>query len=180
MTDPIYNPKTTDQVYNPYRSNQDGLFTFRYEDGDKTLTIEVGGGQHLSHMLNEIKLFLQASGYGFHANEDLEVVDNSYSDDAQRADWDGADLDGWDEEEKENWQAPGQQWQTNGWSEVDGPTEFAFNGTKESDFYKDLRKNGLGLGSMRSDPLYGAVPPNTDPIVDESGLRMGTAGKMGK
>lgn len=149
MTDPIYNPKTNGQVYNPYRSNQDGLFMFRYEDGDKTVTVEIGGGQHLSHMLNEIKLFLQASGYGFHANEDLEVVDNSYSNDEQQ-DWANADLDGWDEEEKENWQAPNQQWETNGWDDersvwsraarekntewqVDGPTEFGFNGTKESD-----------------------------------------------
>ena len=94
----------TDPIYNPYRSNQDGLFMFRYEEGDKTVTFEVGGGQHLSHMLNEIKLFLQASGYGFHANEDLEVVDNSYSNDEQRDEWADADLDGWEEEEQNpNW-----------------------------------------------------------------------------
>ena len=143
MTDPIY----------PYNPKHDGLFMFRYEEGDKTVTIEVGGGQHLSHMLNEIKLFLQASGYAFHANEDLEVVDNSYSDDVQRDEWADADLDSWDEEEKDPyWQADGQQWQTNGWDEtgVDGPTEFSFNGIKESDF---------NLGNMRSDPVYGAVPP---------------------
>ena len=162
-----------DPVY-PYNPKHDGLFMFRYEEGDKTVTVEIGGGQHLAHMLNEIKLFLQASGYAFHANEDLEVVDNSYSDDMQRADWDGAELDGWDEEQKEDWQAPNQQWQTNGWDEtgVDGPTEFAFNGTKETDFWRP--NNG------RSDPLYGAVPPNTDPIVDESGLQIGTAGKKRK
>lgn len=143
MTDPIY----------PYK--HEGVFTFRYEDGDKTVSFEVAGGQHLSHMLNEIKLFLQASGYGFHANEDLEVVDNSYSNDAQRDEWADADLDSWDEEEKDpHWQAPGQQWQTNGWAEVDGPTEFAFNGIKESDFGKNF-----GLKNMRSDAAYGAVPP---------------------
>ena len=160
----------TDPIYNPYRSNQDGLFMFRYEEGDKTVTFEVGGGQHLSHMLNEIKLFLQASGYGFHANEDLEVVDNSYSNDEQRDEWADADLDGWGEEEKENWQAPGQEWETNGWDDergiwsrtprekngdwqVDGPTEFGFNGTKESDLNQ------------------------ITPIVDESGIRIGEAGK---
>lgn len=178
----------TDPIYNPYRSNQDGLFMFRYEEGDKTVTFEVGGGQHLSHMLNEIKLFLQASGYGFHANEDLEVVDNSYSNDEQRDEWADTDLDGWDEEEKDpHWQAPGQQWQTNGWDEVDGPTEFAFNGTKESDFnfdsFKDPKKGirvDWDLGNMRSDPIYGAVPPNTDPIVDESGSVIGSVGKKRK
>ena len=176
MTDPVY----------PYR--YEGVFTFRYEDGDKTVTVEVGGGQHLSHMLNEIKLFLQASGYGFHANEDLEVVDNSYSNDEQRDEWADADLDGWDEEEKDpHWQADGQQWQTNVWDEVDGPTEFASNGTKESDFnfdsFKDPKKGirvDWDLGNMRSDPIYGAVPPNTDPIVDESGSVIGSAGKKRK
>jgi len=129
MTDPIYSPKTTDQVYNPYRSNQDGLFMFRYEEGDKTVTFEVGGGQHLSHMLNEIKLFLQASGYGFHANEDLEVVDNSYTDDNVRDEWADADLDGWENEND------------------DGQMEFNFNGTKQSDFDEIRTEDGSLIGA---------------------------------
>mgnify|MGYP003344182016 CR=1 FL=1 len=35
------------------------------------------------------------------------------------------------------WQKDGQQWQSNGWErepDIDGPTEFAFNGTSEKDF----------------------------------------------
>lgn len=117
MTDPVY----------PYK--HEGVFTFRYEEGDKTVTFEVGGGQHLSHMLNEIKLFLQASGYGFHANEDLEVVDNSYSDDLQRDEWADADLDGWENEND------------------DGQMEFNFNGTKQSDFDEIRTEDGSLIGA---------------------------------
>jgi hypothetical protein len=170
MTDPVY----------PYR--YEGVYTFRYENGDKTVTVEVGGEKTLPVLLEEIQYFLQACGYSFHLNEHIEVVDNSYSNDEQRDEWADADLDGWGEEKDPHWQADGQQWQTNGWDEtdVDGPTEFAFNGTKESDFYTGLKNNGLGLGNMRSDPLYGAVPPNTDPIVDESGSEIGKAGKKRK
>lgn len=133
MTDPVY----------PYR--YEGVYTFRYENGDKTVTVEVGGEKTLPVMLEEIQYFLQACGYSFHLNEHIEVVDNSYSDE-----WADADLDSWEEEKDPHWQADGQQWQTNGWAEVDGPTEFGFNGTKESDF---------NVGNMRSDPVYGAIPP---------------------
>lgn len=117
MTDPVY----------PYK--HEGVFTFRYEEGDKTVTFEVGGGQHLSHMLNEIKLFLQASGYGFHANEDLEVVDNSYTDDNVRDEWADADLDGWENEND------------------DGQMEFNFNGTKQSDFDEIRTEDGSLIGA---------------------------------
>ena len=129
MTDPAY----------PYNES---FYSLKYEDGNKTIAFTIEGGRNLSDVLADIQLFLQATGYCFHPGDELQLVDFQEVQYQRDREWDGADLDGWEEEEKtENWQADGQQWQNNGWSEVDGPIEFPFNGTKESDFSKSLLKD---------------------------------------
>ena len=155
-----------------------GRFIFTYEgeifDGpDKSITVEVGDNVSLDDLLNEIQNFLRSAGYYFSENSYLDIVTPDKWEQPEINDLKEWRETNWVSKPEEDlfWQKEGQQWQTNGWDEtgIDGPTEFAFNGISEKDFYKDLKDNGLGLGTMRSDPLFGAVgsekvlwdPPNT-------------------
>jgi hypothetical protein len=118
-----------------------GRFIFTYEgeifDGpDKSITLEVGEDVCLDDLLNEIQNFLRCAGYYFDDYSYLDLVSRDKKEQPEVNDWTEEE---WVAESKEDlfWQKDGQQWQSNGWEhepDVDGPTEFAFNGTSEKDF----------------------------------------------
>ena len=130
-----------------------GRFIFTYEgelfEGpEKSITLEVGEGVSRDDLLNEIQNFLRSAGYYFSENSYLDIVTPDEFEQPELNEWRKKN---WTQEKwvESNWiqkseddvfpQKDGQQWQSNGWDtpddgQIDGPTEFAFNGIKEKDF----------------------------------------------
>lgn len=108
-----------------------GRFIFTYETDlndttQKSVTIEVGDSDiTLTELLAEIQNFLRSAGYFFADKEILEV--------GIERDW------SWDKEEGQPEVNDLKEWRETNWisrkeDDIDGPTEFAFNGLKSSDF----------------------------------------------
>ena len=101
-----------------------GRFIFTYEgeifEGpEKSITLEVGEDISLNDLLNEIQNFLRSAGYYFGENSYLDIVTPDKFEQPEVN-----DLKEWRET----------NWTSNKEDNIDGPTEFAFNGLKENDF----------------------------------------------